>query len=324
MTEEAAMDELRFEGRVAIVTGAGRGLGRAYALLLARRGACVVVNDTGGAPDGSGGDAGPAAAVVAEIRAAGGEAVACTASVADREGAQAIVRSAVDAFGGVDTVINNAGILRAEDFATVSLEDFMRVTQVGLFGSFLVTQAAWPQLIASGHGRVVMTVSAALFGVAPLPSYSVSKAGIVGLARSLAQLGAPDGIKVNIICPTATTRLVGDPELRRRSGVPTGGAPADEGRGTPDDVAPMAAVLAHERCPVTGEILACSGAHSARIFLGVTPGLLQPGGSPEDLLEHWDAIMDPEGYAIPATSAEYAAGRARAFAGEAPEPGPRG
>jgi NAD(P)-dependent dehydrogenase (short-subunit alcohol dehydrogenase family) len=301
------MPELAFNDRVVIVTGSGRGLGRAYAHYFADRGARVVINDTGGGPAGEGVDSGPAEQVVEEIRRRGGQAVASVASVADVDGARSIVSTALDAYGAVDAVINNAGILQPEYFDSVTLEEFMRVIDVGLIGSFLVTQAAWPHLVESGSGRIVMTVAAAMFGVAPLPSYSTAKAGVIGLTRSLASIGAEHGIKSNAICPAAATRLVGLPELRRRAGVPETSTPIDQSAGLPEDVAPLAALLAHEECPATGEIISASHGHFARIFLGVTPGVVLPDATPDAVLSNWDDIIEPEGFLIPASSSEVVA-----------------
>jgi NAD(P)-dependent dehydrogenase (short-subunit alcohol dehydrogenase family) len=263
------VSDLRLDGKVAIVTGAGRGLGRAYALLLADRGARVVVNDIGSSKEGVGRDQGPAAAVAEEIRRRGGDAVPNVSSVADEAEAGEIVSCATAEFGRLDIVVNNAGILQAETFPGSDISIFERVLRVNLFGSYFVTRAAWPHLVKVA-GRVVMTTSAALFGSPPLPAYATAKAGVLGMARSFALLGDSDGVKVNVICPTASTRMIGDPAIRSGAGIPTGLAPRAEGRGEPDAVAPLVLLLAHDACPVTGEILASNGLSIARIFTAVS------------------------------------------------------
>ncbi len=202
---------IRFDGKVAIVTGAGGGLGRAHALELARRGARVVVNDLGGSVDGSGGSSKAAQDVVAEIKAAGGEAIANGGSVSDREGAQSIVRDAVQAFGTVDILINNAGILRDKSFAKMPLEDFELVLRVHLLGSVYTTQAAWPVMAEKSYGRIVMTTSSSgLYGNFGQSNYGAAKMGLVGLMNTLKIEGERKGIRVNTIAPVAATRMTAD------------------------------------------------------------------------------------------------------------------
>ena len=196
---------IRFDGKVAIVTGAGGGLGRAHALELARRGARVVVNDLGGAVDGSGGSSQAAKDVVAEIKALGGEAVANGGSVGDREGARSIVRDAVDAYGTVDILINNAGILRDKSFAKMALDDFELVLRVHLLGSVYCTQAAWPIMAEKNWGRIVMTTSSSgLYGNFGQSNYAAAKAGLLGLARSAARELGASGVTVNVVEPGFT------------------------------------------------------------------------------------------------------------------------
>jgi NAD(P)-dependent dehydrogenase (short-subunit alcohol dehydrogenase family) len=199
---------IRFDGKVAIVTGAGGGLGRAHALELARRGAKVVVNDLGAAVDGSGGSSRAAQDVVAEIKAVGGEAIAHGGSVSDREGAQSIVRDAVATFGTVDILINNAGILRDKSFAKMPLDDFELVVKVHLLGSVYCTHAAWPIMAEKNYGRIVMTTSSSgLYGNFGQSNYGAAKMGLVGLMNTLKVEGERKGIRVNAIAPVAATRM---------------------------------------------------------------------------------------------------------------------
>ena len=284
------MSEHRFDGRVAVVTGAGRGIGRAYALLLAERGAAVVVNDLGASIEGTGADQGPAHEVVAAIIAAGGAAIADGHDVSDAAGAQAMVDTAVDVYGRLDALINNAGIIRWAAFPDVSPEDFDAHLAVHLRGSFLVTRAAWPHLVDSGQGRVVMTTSAGILGLPHNASYAAAKGGVLGLTRSLATRGAKYGLKVNAIAPAANTRMA--------DGGPTALDPAL--------VAPLAAYLAHEDCPVTGEVYTAGAGRFARLFLASTPGWVaggegdDTGPTLEGVAAHWEAINAEEGYTVPA------------------------
>jgi NAD(P)-dependent dehydrogenase (short-subunit alcohol dehydrogenase family) len=297
---------LKFDGRTAIVTGAGRGMGRTHALLLASRGANVVVNDLGGAMDGTGADAGPAQQVVEEIRAAGGNAVADTSSVATAEGAEAIVKTAVDTFGGVDIVVNNAGILTPHNFPETGAEDLERNLSVHLGGSFNVTRAAWPELIKSDAGRVVMTTSCALFGSPFLVAYGSAKGGLIGLGRNLATAGAEHGIKVNLIAPYAKTRMA-DPDIDVNEGARTEvkeAEAAEEGptvfdRLLPENVSSVVAYLAHDSCELTGEVLSCGGGRVARIFFAETQGYGAADVTPEDIAANIDQICAEADYYVP-------------------------
>jgi NAD(P)-dependent dehydrogenase (short-subunit alcohol dehydrogenase family) len=283
------MAELRFDGRVAIVTGAGQGLGRQHALELTARGAKVVVNDLGGALDGSGSSAGPAAAVVEEITKNGGEAVANTDNVATPEGAEAVVRTALDSFGRVDIVVNNAGILRDKSFKNMVPEEFDQVIAVHLRGSFLVTHAAWPHLREQAYGRVVMTSSpAGLFGNFGQANYSSAKMGLVGLTKTLAAEGAKYGIKVNAIAPIAWTRMTEElfpPEYEQLLGV--------------DRVTPLVAWLAHEDIEDSGEVYSVGGGRIAHVFVAEGPGFTKKDGlSVEDVRDNWRQINETEPYLI--------------------------
>jgi NAD(P)-dependent dehydrogenase (short-subunit alcohol dehydrogenase family) len=279
----------RFDGRVAVVTGAGRGIGRPYALLLASRGARVVVNDRGGSIGGTGADAGVASAVADEILAAGGVAVADDNDVATEDGARALVAAAVDRFGGIDVVINNAGIVRWAAFPEADADNLARHLAVHVGGSFHTTRAAWPHMVEHGYGRVVMTTSTGMFGLPNNVSYATAKGAVIGLARSLATAGTAHGIKVNCIAPGAMTRMAG-----------TDAAPSPEM--SPELVAPMAAVLAHEDCPVTGEVYAAGFGRFARIFIACTEGYVASTAAPtiEDVAAGWEAINDERSYSVPA------------------------
>ncbi|BBY99138.1 SDR family NAD(P)-dependent oxidoreductase [Mycolicibacterium fallax] len=275
------MTELRFDGRVAVVTGAGRGLGREYALLLAARGARVVVNDVGGELTGAGADPGPAAAVVEEIVAAGGEAVGCSASVATPEGGAAIIDTAVSAFGRVDALIHNAGNVRRAPLAEMTPEDFDAVLDVHLRGAFHVLQPAFARMRAAGYGRVVLTSSiGGLYGNHQVANYAAAKSGIVGLSNVAALEGAEAGIKCNVIAPAALTRMA---EGLDTSAYPPMGA---------DLVAPAVGWLAHETCSVTGEMYAAIAGRIARIAVAEAPGVYRPSWTMEDVAAQIDGIRN--------------------------------
>ena len=287
------MSEHRFDGRVAVVTGAGRGIGRGYARLLASRGAQVVVNDLGASTGGTGADAGPAADAVAEIVAAGGDAVADTSDVSSPAGAQALVAAAVERFGRIDVLVNNAGIIRWAGMPEVDEENLARHLAVHVGGSFHTARAAWPHMVDQGYGRIVMTTSAGVFGLPNNTSYATAKGGVIGLARSLTLAGADHGIRVNLVAPAAMTRMAG-----RASDEPSPEM-------APELVAPMVALLAHEDCPVSGEMYAAGAGGFARIFIAITPGYVhrgEAGSVPtiEDVADNWAAINDEGGYTVPA------------------------
>jgi NAD(P)-dependent dehydrogenase (short-subunit alcohol dehydrogenase family) len=287
---------LRFDGRTAIVTGAGGGIGRAHALLLASRGASVVVNDIGGSVAGAGRDVGPAELVARTIVEAGGRAVADTNSVATPEGGAALVATAVDAFGSVDIVVNNAGILRDKSFGGMEAALLDPVIDVHLKGAFNVTRPAWNRMKDQGYGRIVSTSSASgLLGNFGQSNYGAAKAGLMGLTRVLAIEGARYGIRANVLAPGARTRmtenLLGDL------------ADALD----PALVSPVLAYLAHEDCEVTGEIYTVGGGRVARMFLGVTPGVFRAELTPEDVRDNLAAIRSEDGYIVPGDASEEAA-----------------
>jgi len=286
------MSEIRYDGRVAIVTGAGGGLGKTYALELARRGAKVVVNDLGGASDGTGAGTSMADTVVKEIEQAGGEAAANYDSVATPEGGQAIVQTALDRFGRVDVVINNAGILRDKTFVKLSPEELGIVLDVHLKGAFYVSQPAFRVMKENGYGRLVFTASAAgIFGNFGQTNYGAAKMGLVGLCHVLAQEGAKYNIKCNAIAPIARTRMT-----EKLLG------PLAEAL-DPECVTPLVVYLASEQCELTHEVFSVGGGRFARIFVGLAPGWFAGRAakpSVEELRDHMDAIRATEGYIIPA------------------------
>ncbi len=290
---------MRFDGRVAVVTGAGRGIGRAYARLLGERGASVVVNDLGGSKEGEGADAGPARSVADEIVAAGGVAVGDTNDVSTELGALDLIDAARREFGRIDIVVNNAGIVRWGDLPDVDVEALQNTLDVHLVGSFNVTRAAWPHLVEQEYGRVVMTTSTGMFGLRGNLSYAAAKAGVVGLMRNMNLSGRRHGITVNAVAPVAATRMGGDEDDDAEP--PAGMAP--------ELVAPLVAYLCHEDCPVSGEIYAAGGGRFSRIFLATTEGYVPSGDpTPEDVAAHWATINDETGYSVPADLPDWAAG----------------
>ena len=300
-----SVSDLRtFEGRVAVVTGAGRGIGRAYARLLAERGARVVVNDLGGSASGEGADAGPAQSVVEEILVVGGEAIADTNDVSTADGGASVVETAIDRFGRIDILVANAGIIRWGGLPEVDLADFERHLAVHLLGSFNTLRPAWPHFVEQQYGRVVLTASSGVFGRPDNLSYAAAKAGVIGLARSAKLAGEPHGIKVNVIAPAAQTRMGGGESA-------DGEAVAVPGRPflPSDAVAPMAAFLAHESCPVSGEIYTAGAGRFARLFIASTEGYVQSEGPAtiEDVAENWDAINDEAGYYVPTSTLGWSA-----------------
>ena len=304
------MSEIRFDDRVVIVTGAGGGLGRTYALEFGRRGAKVVVNDLGGAMDGTGASASMADKVVKEITEAGGTAVSNHDSVSTPEGGEAIVQTAIDNFGKVDVVINNAGILRDKTFAKLSPDDLGLVIDVHLKGAFFVSQPAFRSMKDNGYGRFVFTASAAgIFGNFGQTNYGAAKMGLVGLSNVLAVEGAKYNIKSNVIAPLARTRLTENllgPMAERLS---------------PECVTPLTVFLASEANPNTHEIYSVGGGRFARIFVGLCPGWMSEEGpgavvSAEDVQSHLEQIRSPEGYIVPGSITDEMGLVAKAFQGK--------
>jgi NAD(P)-dependent dehydrogenase (short-subunit alcohol dehydrogenase family) len=285
------MSDIRFDGRVAVITGAGGGLGKTYALQLASRGASVVVNDLGGAADGTGGSSSMADQAVDEINAAGGKAVANYDSVATPEGGRAIIQTALDNFGKVDILINNAGILRDKSFLKLEPENLDAVLDVHLKGAFFVTQPAFASMKENNYGRIVMASSGAgIFGNFGQSNYGAAKMGLVGLMNVLAVEGLKNNIKVNTIAPVATTRLT--------EGLLGGMADALD----PNFVTPLVSYLSSEKCELSHEIFDVGGGRYARIFVGMAEGWIAPKGSipsPDDIFDNIDHIRDLKGYTVP-------------------------
>ena len=287
-----------FQNRVAIVTGAGRGLGAEHAKLLASRGAAVIVNDPGVGTDGTEGEQRPADEVVAAIKDAGGAAVADYGSVSDPAAAEAMVETAVDEYGRIDIVINNAGILRDKAFHNLEWDNLHAVLDVHLKGAFYVTRPAFRLMREQGYGRIVMTSSASgLLGNFGQANYGAAKMGLVGLMKVLAIEGAKNDIKVNAIAPVAGTRMT--QELL--------GPMADKLE--PALVSPVVAYLASEACDVTGEVYSVAGGTVSRMFVGLTQGWFKHPDNdgaltPEDVEENLDSIRDEADYLVPATNQE--------------------
>jgi NAD(P)-dependent dehydrogenase (short-subunit alcohol dehydrogenase family) len=285
------MKDIRFDGRVAVITGAGGGLGKTYALALAARGARVVVNDLGGGKDGTGAGTSMADQTVKQIVEAGGEAVANYDSVATPEGGEGIVQAALDHFGGVDIVINNAGILRDKTFAKLEPADLESVVDVHLKGGFYVSQPAFRAMKDKGYGRFVFTASAAgILGNFGQTNYGAAKMGLVGLSNVLALEGAKYNIRSNVIAPIARTRLT-EQLLGPMA------AALD-----PECVTPLVVYLVSEQCDLTHQIFSVGGGRFARMFVGLTPGWFAGKGAkpaPEEVRDQMDRIREPQGYIIP-------------------------
>ena len=288
------MSDVNFENRVAIVTGAGNGLGKAYALELGKRGAKVVVNDLGGAVDGSGSGNSPADDVVNEIIKNGGEAVANYDSVASKDGGESIVQTAVENFGTVDAVINNAGILRDRSFANMTEEEFLLIIDVHLKGTFYVTHPAFKIMKENNYGRIVNVASpSGLFGNFGQANYGAAKMGIVGLTNVLAIEGMKYNIKANAIAPNAATRmtetLFGEDMSKML---------------TVDNITPLVVYLASEQCEITHEIFTAGGGRFSRVGISTDVGYFNPSASAEDILNNIDEVRDLSNSIYPTSLAD--------------------
>ena len=304
--------ELRFDDRVAVITGAGGGLGREYALLLASRGARVVVNDIGGSVTGRGSSGDAASAVAEEICRQGGEAVADSHSVTTPADAEAIIETAVRTWGRVDIVINNAGIVRDAPFEDMTADRLEPLLDVHLKGAFYVTRPAWKLMREQGYGRVLNTCSAAgILGAESMSNYGAAKTGLIGFTRVLAAEGAERNIKVNAVAPIAYTRMMAHSvDSAGQQDDPSAQAVLDDFVGQylqkldPALVAPVVAFLTHRDCPVSGEIYTVGAGHVARFFIGRTKGFYSPALSVEDVRDHLGEIRDETGYTVPAGPAD--------------------
>ncbi len=314
------MNDISYDGRVVIVTGAGGGLGRTYALDIARRGGAVVVNDLGGAVEGGSGDASMAEAVVADITTQGGRAVASHASVDCREGAQRIVQTAMQHYGRIDAIINNAGNMRLAPFEDLTEADLQSLLSVHLGGAFNITQAAWPQMKAQGYGRVLFTASSAgLYGDAMYACYGSAKAGLVGLMNVLASEGESHGIMCNTLMPNAISRMTDNVVARMAelSGSSTTKEAHDKAAAqmtmagnsmSPEFSTGLAVYLASEACTSTKGIYSSCAGRMARVIIGASDGWhgsRETPASAEDIAEHITKINDlSNGVHIPASPAD--------------------
>jgi NAD(P)-dependent dehydrogenase (short-subunit alcohol dehydrogenase family) len=316
-------NDLRFDERVAVITGAGGGLGKQYALLLASRGARIVVNDTGGSVTGDGSNVEAAKVAAEEIRQRGGEAVADSHSVTSPEGGLAIIDTALRTWGRVDIVINNAGIVRDAPFQDMTPDRLEPLVDVHLKGAFYVTRPAWKVMREQRYGRILNTCSAAgILGAEGMSNYGAAKTGLIGFTRVLAAEGADQNIKVNAIAPIAYTRMLAHSVdgATGRQAVDGAGHQAVENDASarvlddlvdqylqkldPALVAPVVAFLTHQDCPVSGEIYTVGAGHVARFFIGRTKGFYSPALSIEDVRDHLQEIRDEAGYTVPAGPAD--------------------
>ncbi|MBL7493177.1 SDR family NAD(P)-dependent oxidoreductase [Frankia sp. AgB1.9] len=299
------MSRFTFDGRVVAVTGAGRGIGRAYAVLFAQLGAQVVVNDLGGGPTGEGANTAPATKVVDRIRAAGGAAVANFSDVSTAEGGQSVIDAALAEFGRIDVVVNNAGNMVWAGLPDADLANLESHLNVHVKGSFNTARAAWPHMLEQDYGRIVLTTSIGMFGLEDNLGYATAKAAMFGMARSMTASAAGKNIKVNCIGPNALTRLAGKPG---------GEAASSDFKPIPEldpaAVAPMVAYLGHESCDVSGEVYLAGGGRFSRLFVGVTDGYLSPDPAHvgvEDVAANWAAINDEKGYYVPTDPVDWSA-----------------
>lgn len=294
------MGTLSFDGDVVVVTGAGGGMGRCHALELASRGARVIVNDLGGHPFGGGEDPGLAEQVVAEIRSAGGEAVANTESVSTVEGAASLTEQAMDEWGRLDAVVANAAILRDKPFDEMSIQDFDDVIDVNLRGVMRVFHPAYKVMKANGGGRLVaVTSSSGLVGARAQANYGAAKSGLLGLTRAIALEGGDVGIKANLLAPGALgtrmhTAMVEAATFHADASADLVQNEAAAAYLKPERVSPMVTVLTHPTCPVTGQILCSWGGWFGRFGVSVNRGWAKKGAeaTADDLVENWERVVD--------------------------------
>ena len=290
--------ELRFDGRVAVVTGGGGALGGAHAKLLAARGAAVMVSDTGTSPEGEGSSESVARAVASEIAAAGGTASWSALDVADSERAESLITTTLEAFGRIDVLVHSAGIVREASAAEMSGANLHDVVDVHLISAFHLVRSLWNEFCGQGYGRIVLTSSAAgLFGAPRCASYAAAKAGLMGLGVALAAEGAPHGVHTNVLVPIARSRLSTAPV--NPSNVRSALELLD-----PALVAPLVAWLAHEECAVNGEIFSAAGGFVRRIAFALSAGFFDPGLTPETMSRQFDTIRDMTASQIPLTPAD--------------------
>ncbi|MBH0118390.1 SDR family NAD(P)-dependent oxidoreductase [Rhodococcus sp. CX] len=294
------MEKFRFDGRVAVVTGAGRGIGRAYAHLLGELGAKVVVNDLGGSIEGAGSDTTPAQLVVQEIIDAGGVAVADVSDISTVTGAKHAVDTALEHFGRIDVVVNNAGNVRFGGLPNVDADNIESHLAVHVMGAFNTSHAAWPHMVEQNYGRIVITTSIGMFGLPDNTGYATAKAAVLGMANSMSLSAGDRDIKINVIAPNAMTRMGGAPsdgmdQVRK-------GTEQQKSDMDPALVAPMMGYLAHEACGVTGETYLAGAGRFARLFVGVTDGYLHPdphNATIADVADNIERIKSRSEYYIP-------------------------
>jgi NAD(P)-dependent dehydrogenase (short-subunit alcohol dehydrogenase family) len=287
------VNELRFDGQVALVTGSGRGVGRCHALTLAQRGAKVVVADSGGAADGAGTSSDPAEAVVEEINAAGGDAIACHASVADEAGASSMVHAALETWGRLDVVINNAGISDPENFEDQTIQQFRRMLDVQYLGTVLVTKAAWPHFIDMGRGQIVNTCSEGPLGIhGKMTSYGGAKGGVIGFTLALAAEAPKHGVQVNGFSPRASTRLSSPDALAKVYDVPAEQFETAMAAFPPDLASPAAVYLAHDSCELNGVILVCGGSQVLRLAFSENEGYRSEQITVEEIATNIKQVID--------------------------------
>jgi NAD(P)-dependent dehydrogenase (short-subunit alcohol dehydrogenase family) len=287
------MAELRFDGKAVLITGAGRGVGRAHALSLAARGASIVIADRGVALDGSGHSNSPADEAVAEIKAAGGNAVACHESVSEEKGAAAMVEAALDSFGRLDAVINNAGINGPELFENHTADEFRRMVEVHYLGTVFVSRAAWGHFIKNGGGRIVNTVSEGPLGIHEMmTAYGGAKGGVIGFTLALAAEGPKYGISVNGFSPRVSTRMSSPEVMSHVYGRPPESFARLANIFPPDLCSPAAIYLAHPSCPLNGVMLACGGGQVLRMAVMQNQGYSTENLSPEDIEQNVDKVIN--------------------------------